>query len=56
MNLLNVTKAYKNIRNLPFTVKILEIYFIIGHGDEYTTGCLLNYIYSKKAIRRLQYI
>ena len=56
MNLLNVTKAYKNIRNLPFTVKILEIYFIIGHGDEYTTGCLLNYIYSKKTIRRLQYI
>ena len=56
MNLLKVTKAYKNITNLLFTVKILQIYFTISHGDEYTTSCLLDYIYSKKTIRRLQYI
>ena len=53
---IKVTKAYKNITNLLFTVKILQIYFTISHGDEYTTSCLLDYIYSKKTIRRLQYI
>ena len=37
MNLLKVTKTYKNIRT-----------FTIGHGDEYTTGCSLDYIYFKK--------
>ena len=45
MNLIKVTKAYKNIRN-----------FTIGHRDEYTTSCLLDYIYSKTTTRRLQYI
>ena len=37
MNLLKNTKANKNVRK-----------FTIGHGEEYRTGCLLDYSYSKK--------
>ena len=33
----NMIKTYENIRNIT-----------IGQGDEYTTGCLLNYTYFKK--------
>ena len=39
MNLLKVTKKYKNIRK-----------FTIGHRDEYTNGCLLGYISSPKKL------
>ena len=33
----NVLKTYENIRQIA-----------IGHGDDYTTGCLLDYTYLKK--------
>ena len=33
----NMSKTYENIRKIT-----------IGQGDDYTTGCLLDYIYFKK--------
>ena len=33
----NMTKTYKNIRKIT-----------IGQGDDYTTGCLLDFTYLKK--------
>ena len=34
--------TYQNIRNIS-----------TGHGDDYTAGCLLDYIYSKKLYKMI---
>ena len=36
----SMTKTYKNIRNIA-----------TGQGDDYTTGCLLDYLYFKDHIK-----
>ena len=36
----NMIKTYENIRKIT-----------IGQGDDYTTGCLLDYIYFKNIIK-----